>query len=91
MSENNQEPTAEEKSYLEQIVRKVDYDLNGEINYSEFLSGTLDEIHFSQDNLYLLFKQLDTFNEENISKESLLKTFNRSSKNYTEEQIEWML
>ena len=56
MSENDKEPTAEEKSFLEHIVKKVDYDMNGEINYSEFLTGTLNEVHFSQDNLYHLFK-----------------------------------
>lgn len=37
---------------FESMIKRVDYDNNGEINYSEFLSGTIDEIHLSEDNLY---------------------------------------
>ena len=32
-----------EDGQLELIIRRIDYDRNGEINYSEFLSGTINE------------------------------------------------
>ncbi len=76
---------------IEQIVQQVDYDRNGEINYSEFLSGTLTTEHLSKHNLHLLFNYLDTLNQGYISKESLVKTFQRSSKDYSEKEIEQML
>ena len=36
---------------IEEIIKKVDYDNNGEINYTEFLMGTLNEKHLSEQNL----------------------------------------
>lgn len=76
---------------VEQIVKKVDYDKNGEINYSEFLSGTIDLVHLSEENLLQLFKHLDVNNENFVTKEGLLKVFQRSSKDIGEEEIEEML
>jgi Ca2+-binding EF-hand superfamily protein len=36
---------------IEEIIRRIDYDNNGEINYSEFLSGTINEEHLNESNL----------------------------------------
>jgi Ca2+-binding EF-hand superfamily protein len=47
---------------IEEIIKKLDYDKNGEINYSEFLSGTISDIHLTEHNLYQLFKSLDVYN-----------------------------
>ena len=76
---------------IEQIVRRVDYDQNGEINYSEFLTGTINEVHLSEENLHQLFNHLDVFNDGFITKYSLLKTFHRSSKDISEAEVEEML
>ena len=47
---------------INEIIKKLDYDNNGEINYSEFLSGTISDIHLTEHNLYQLFKSLDVYN-----------------------------
>ena len=64
-----------EDEQLELIIKRIDYDNNGEINFTEFLSGTLREDNLSKENLEMLFKQLDVLNEECLTKESLLKVF----------------
>ncbi len=43
---------------LSEIIRRVDFDENGEINYSEFVSGTLDRTLLNQENLHKVFKYL---------------------------------
>lgn len=45
---NNEKYTDEQ---IEEIIKRIDYDNNGEINYSEFLSGTINEDHLSEENL----------------------------------------
>ena len=50
-----------EESHLELIIKRIDYDNNGEINYSEFLSGTLREENLNEENLKKLFDTLDVF------------------------------
>ena len=42
------------------ILKKIDFDENGEINYSEFVSGALDRTLFSRENLWKVFKYLDS-------------------------------
>ena len=76
---------------IESIIRRVDYDNNGEINYSEFLSGTIDQKLINETNLFQLFKFLDAFNTNYLTKESLAWTFQRAGKNITEDQIIAML
>ena len=41
-------------------MKRVDFDENGEINYSEFISGTMDRTLMSRDNLGKVFKYLDS-------------------------------
>ena len=53
----------------------MDYDNNGEINYSEFLSGTIDDSNLSDENLQQLFNYLDVYNKNYLTKDSFLKTF----------------
>lgn len=43
---------------LSEIIRRVDFDQNGEINYSEFVSGTLDRTLLNRDNLKKVFSYL---------------------------------
>lgn len=72
-------------------MQSVDYDGNGEINYSEFLSGTINESHLTEENLKHLFNYLDANNEKLISKEGLAKVFQRSGKVIDEAEIIEML
>jgi len=76
---------------INKIIMRVDYDNNGEINYSEFLSSTIDEDNLSEHNLYELFKYLDVFNKGFLTKESFTKTFQRAGKNISEEMVIIML
>lgn len=66
------------------IIKRIDYDNNGEINYSEFLSGTMREENLNEENLKKLFKALDIFSMDYLTKESLIKTFQRSNKEIEE-------
>jgi calcium-dependent protein kinase len=45
---------------VDNIMKRVDFDDNGEINYSEFISGTMDRTLMSRDNLGKVFKYLDS-------------------------------
>jgi hypothetical protein len=40
-------------------MKKIDFDENGEINYSEFVSGALDRTLLSKENHWKVFKYLD--------------------------------
>jgi len=42
----------------EEIIKRVDFDENGEINYSEFVSSTLDRSLMSEDNLHKVYRYL---------------------------------
>ena len=66
------------------MIKRVDYDQNGEINYSEFLSGTISDTHFTPENMMLLFKYFDTNNEDLITVQSFEKAFQRSGKHISE-------
>lgn len=58
-------------------MKKIDFDQNGEINYSEFISGALDRTLLSRDNLWKVFKYLDSLDQEVLTYESLKQSFKR--------------
>ena len=58
-------------------MKRVDFDQNGEINYSEFISGTLDRNLLSKENLWKVFKYLDTNGDEKLTYDSLKQAFQR--------------
>lgn len=77
---------------VHQIMNIVDFDHNGSLNYSEFLSGTVDTSeYFNDSNLQTLFNFLDNMNQGYLTKESLLKTFNRAGKSYKLDDVTAML
>lgn len=53
-----QEELSSSPPNLSEIIRRVDFDENGEINYSEFVSGTLDRTLLNRDNLLKVFRFL---------------------------------
>ncbi len=76
---------------IDQIMKTIDYDNNGTINYTEFLSGTLDpKILFNEDNIRSLFQFLDSDNLGHLTKESLVRTFHRANKYYSLEDVSEM-
>lgn len=48
-------------------MKRIDFDENGEINYSEFISGALDRNLLSKDNLWKVFKYLDSQNADKLT------------------------
>ena len=62
---------------IDDIMKRVDFDENGEINYSEFVSGTLDRSLLSRENLLKVFKYLDSQAHEVLTYDSLMRSFER--------------
>jgi Ca2+-binding EF-hand superfamily protein len=58
-------------------MKRVDFDENGEINYSEFVSGTLDRSLLSEENLLKVFKYLDSTGNKVLTYDSLMRSFER--------------
>ena len=61
---------------IDKIMKNIDFDNNGSINYTEFLSGTLDRnILFKEDNLQSLFMFLDSDHVGFLTRDSIFRTF----------------
>ena len=56
-------------------MKQVDFNEDGEINYSEFVSGTLDTKLLSKSNLWKVFKYLDTEGRERLTYKQLKQAF----------------
>ena len=70
----------------------VDQDGCGELNYSEFLYGTLDvDTHLSDYNLRRLFAYLDPFQTGYLTKQSLTRSFTHHGKFYEEHEVAEMM
>jgi len=66
-----------EDSEFDELVDRLDFDKNGQISYSEFLSCTLAKKHLDRPNLRNLFLHLDIFGCGYLTKESLVMSFRR--------------
>jgi calcium-dependent protein kinase len=63
---------------IENIMKEIDYFGNGEINYSEFLSATLEiQTVMTDEMMWRLFKNFDIDDTDYISLENLRNVFNR--------------
>ena len=76
---------------VHQFIQKVDIDGSGAISYSQFLCGTLTAEHFTTRNIRHLFDFLDNKNEGYLTKQSLLKTFQRNARNIEMKDVENMM
>ena len=65
---------------FEEFADKLDFDKNGQISYSEFLSCAVTKTQINRTNLKTVFVYLDTFGYGYITKESLLMSFRRRGK-----------
>jgi calcium-dependent protein kinase len=64
-----------------EIVKKIDYDKNGKVNYSEFLMAAVNmKKAINEKRLYKLFMNFDTYNLGYIDKQSLKTALSRSGK-----------
>lgn len=63
---------------IDKIIREIDYVGNGKINYTEFLSATLQvKETLTEEMLWRLFKKFDVDDTGYISKENLMEAFKR--------------
>ena len=72
-----------EEQEVENFIRKVDLDETGKISYSQFLSATLTDFHFKEENIKALFDDLDNQHKGVLTKFSLFQTFTRATRKIT--------
>lgn len=77
---------------LELIFKNVDFNQDGEINYSEFLAVTVDRRKALQHaNLIFAFHHFDSDNSGFITSENLRECFRREGKHLSDEEIKIMM
>jgi calcium-dependent protein kinase len=77
---------------LETIFKNVDFNHDGEINYTEFLAVTVDRRKALQhSNLVFAFHHFDTNNSGFISATNLNECFRREGKHLTDEELKNMI
>ena len=77
---------------LNEIFGKLDFNKDGEINYSEFLAATVMKSKVVTDsNLKLAFHHFDVDNSGYITAANLAQAFKRQGKVYNEEDVEAMI
>lgn len=73
---------------LNLLFKNLDFNQDGEINYSEFLAATIDrKVALKQQNLKFAFHHFDSDNTGYITNESLKECFQREGKSFSEEEI----
>lgn len=75
---------------LDDIMKRVDFNEDGEINYSEFVSGTLDQKLMNKENMWKVFKYLDTSGKEVLTYDILKQAFKRKG-DFNETQFNKMM
>lgn len=77
---------------LEQIFKNVDFNHDGEINYTEFLAVTVDRRKALQHaNLMFAFHHFDSDNSGYITAENLKECFRREGKHLSDDEIKAMM
>ncbi len=77
---------------IEELIREVDYQGNGKINYSEFLSATIDVKHFlSEQRLRAIFQQFDTDNSGIITAQNMVYAFEKLGQNVPLGEVEMII
>ena len=77
---------------IQKIMEELDWDKNGEINYTEFMTASLDKgLCLSKQNLWSAFKHFDTDNSGQITKDDLKEVFRRTGRAVSEVELNKML
>lgn len=77
---------------VNQIFARMDFNHDGEINYTEFLSVTVDRRRaITEDNLLFAFHHFDVDNSGHITAENLEECFRREGKHLVQDEITEML
>lgn len=73
---------------LDKIIKELDYDDNGKINYTEFLSATIDiSKYLTREKVMALFKQFDVNNDNTISKENIKAAFTKLGRELDDDEV----
>ena len=73
---------------VEKIIRSIDLNGNQMINYSEFLTATLEVKNLVTDEkLWMMFRTFDTEDKNFITTEDIAKTMSKMGKNITEDEV----
>lgn len=77
---------------LEKIVDQLDVDKNDEINYTEFLSASMDLTQYlTKDKIRALFATFDVDGSGEITKENIKKAFSKFGREITDEEIDTIM
>ena len=72
---------------IKSIMKNVDYQGNGKINYSEFLAATVSlQKVLTEEKLYALFKHFDTDNSDYITPENIREAFMQGGRELSDQQ-----
>ena len=73
---------------IKKIIKEVDYQGNGKINYSEFMAATINVSSvLNESKMWALFKQFDTDDTGFITKENMKDAFKKLGKHITDKEI----
>lgn len=77
---------------VENIIKEIDYEGNGEINYSEFIAATL-SIHklLNENRLIMLFKEFDIDDTGFITKDNLIQAFDKLERDVSKKEIDQII
>ena len=74
------------------MIKEVDYHGNGKINYSEFLSATIDVRSFlTEQKVKAIFQQFDTDNSGKITPENIYLAMQKMGQEIKREEIDEMI
>lgn len=77
---------------IKKLVQEMDYQQNGMINYSEFLSATINVKTFLNDQrLLAVFNQFDTDNSNKITEENIYLAMQKLGQEISKEEIHEMM
>jgi calcium-dependent protein kinase len=73
---------------LDDIFRSIDFNKDGQINYTEFLAATVDKKKaLTLQNLTFAFHHFDVDNSGYITESGLVEVFHREGRHMTQEQV----
>ena len=86
------EDLAMTEQQIEEVFRQIDLNNDGEINYTEFLTVTMDKRQqITEDNLKFAFHHFDVNNSGYITHDNLAECFRREGKHLSDEEIDAIL
>ena len=77
---------------VKNLIKEVDYNGNGKINYSEFLSATINiQTFLSDTRLMAIFQQFDTDNSGRITVDNIHYAFEKLGQEIPKDEIQQMV